>query len=462
MKLWHGRFSKDVDGAVNDFNSSIEFDKRLYREDIRGSIAHSQMLFECGIITEEEKNAIHEGLKGILRDFESGKLEFSPENEDIHMNVETILTQRIGDAGKKLHTARSRNDQVAVDIRLYMRAAVSMTLDSLKKLMDALVCRAEKTTDCVMPAYTHLQRAQPTSFAHYIMAYAQMFLRDSERLSECGKRLNYSPLGACAVATTGYPINRNRTAELLDFSGIAENSMDAVSDRDFLIEYCADCSMIMMHLSRFCEEIILWCSSEFGFVSLDDAYSTGSSIMPQKKNPDIAELCRGKTGRVYGSLITLLTIMKALPLAYNKDMQEDKEAVFDCVDTVNTCLNVFTPMFETLTVKKDVLRRAAGKGYINATDCADYLVRHGLPFRDAYNVTGKAVAYCEREGKDLESLTLEEFRALSPLFEADVYEALKLENCLNSRKTDGGPAQQAVLRQIEKFREKEGRIFGSR
>ena len=260
----------------------------------------------------------------------------------------------------------------------------------------------------------------------------------------------------------GYPINRNRTAELLDFSGIAENSMDAVSDRDFLIEYCADCSMIMMHLSRFCEEIILWCSSEFGFVSLDDAYSTGSSIMPQKKNPDIAELCRGKTGRVYGSLITLLTVMKALPLAYNKDMQEDKEAVFDCVDTVNTCLNVFTPMFETLTVKKDVLRRAAGKGYINATDCADYLVRHGLPFRDAYNVTGKAVAYCEREGKDLESLTLEEFRALSPLFEADVYEALKLENCLNSRKTDGGPAQQAVLRQIEKFREKEGRIFGSR
>ena len=462
MKLWHGRFSKDVDGAVNDFNSSIEFDKRLYREDIRGSIAHSQMLFECGIITEEEKNAIHEGLKGILRDFESGKLEFSPENEDIHMNVETILTQRIGDAGKKLHTARSRNDQVAVDIRLYMRAAVSMTLDSLKKLMDALVCRAEKTTDCVMPAYTHLQRAQPTSFAHYIMAYAQMFLRDSERLSECGKRLNYSPLGACAVATTGYPINRNRTAELLDFSGIAENSMDAVSDRDFLIEYCADCSMIMMHLSRFCEEIILWCSSEFGFVSLDDAYSTGSSIMPQKKNPDIAELCRGKTGRVYGSLITLLTVMKALPLAYNKDMQEDKEAVFDCVDTVNTCLNVFTPMFETLTVKKDVLRRAAGKGYINATDCADYLVRHGLPFRDAYNVTGKAVAYCEREGKDLESLTLEEFRALSPLFEADVYEALKLENCLNSRKTDGGPAQQAVLRQIEKFREKEDRIFGSR
>ncbi len=462
MKLWHGRFSKDVDGAVNDFNSSIEFDKRLYREDIRGSIAHSQMLFECGIITEEEKNAIHEGLKGILRDFESGKLDFSPENEDIHMNVETILTQRIGDAGKKLHTARSRNDQVAVDIRLYMRAAVSMTLDSLKKLMDALVCRAEKTTDCVMPAYTHLQRAQPTSFAHYIMAYAQMFLRDSERLSECGKRLNYSPLGACAVATTGYPINRNRTAELLDFSGIAENSMDAVSDRDFLIEYCADCSMIMMHLSRFCEEIILWCSSEFGFVSLDDAYSTGSSIMPQKKNPDIAELCRGKTGRVYGSLITLLTVMKALPLAYNKDMQEDKEAVFDCVDTVNTCLNVFTPMFETLTVKKDVLRRAAGKGYINATDCADYLVRHGLPFRDAYNVTGKAVAYCEREGKDLESLTLEEFRALSPLFEADVYEALKLENCLNSRKTDGGPAQQAVLRQIEKFREKEGRIFGSR
>ncbi len=462
MKLWHGRFSKDVDGAVNDFNSSIEFDKRLYREDIRGSIAHSQMLFECGIITEEEKNAIHEGLKGILRDFESGKLDFSPENEDIHMNVETILTQRIGDAGKKLHTARSRNDQVAVDIRLYMRAAVSMTLDSLKKLMDALVCRAEKTTDCVMPAYTHLQRAQPTSFAHYIMAYAQMFLRDSERLSECGKRLNYSPLGACAVATTGYPINRNRTAELLNFSGIAENSMDAVSDRDFLIEYCADCSMIMMHLSRFCEEIILWCSSEFGFVSLDDAYSTGSSIMPQKKNPDIAELCRGKTGRVYGSLITLLTVMKALPLAYNKDMQEDKEAVFDCVDTVNTCLNVFTPMFETLTVKKDVLRRAAGKGYINATDCADYLVRHGLPFRDAYNVTGKAVAYCEREGKDLESLTLEEFRALSPLFEADVYEALKLENCLNSRKTDGGPAQQAVLRQIEKFREKEGRIFGSR
>ena len=452
MKLWSGRFSKDVDSRVNDFNSSISFDKRLYRQDIQGSIAHSEMLCACGIISPEDKQTIQEGLLGILADAESGKLEFSADAEDIHMNIETVLTERIGDAGKRLHTARSRNDQVAVDIRLYMRDEIDFVSSELGSLIGAITEIAEKTTDYVMPSYTHLQRAQPVSFAHYIMAYAQMFLRDRQRLSDCRKRLNVSPLGAGALATTTYPIDRNMTAKLLGFDGICENSMDAVSDRDFLIEFCADCSLIMMHLSRFCEEIILWCSSEFRFITLDDAFSTGSSIMPQKKNPDVAELCRGKTGRVYGSLTALLTVMKALPLAYNKDMQEDKEAAFDCSDTVKMCLRVFTPMLRSVTVNRENLRAAASKGFINATDCADYLVKKGLPFRDAYKAVGRAVAYCEMNGKDFESLTLDEYRGFSELFDEDVYSAVNLENCVNNRKAAGGPSPEAVKIQIERLK----------
>ena len=449
MKLWSGRFSKDVDSRVNDFNSSIHFDKRLYSQDIQGSIAHSQMLFECGIISESDKNAIHEGLKGILADIEARMIEFSADAEDIHMNIETILTQRIGDAGKRLHTARSRNDQVAVDIRLYIRDEITEIEQKLRELIFTIIEIAEGTTDYVMPAYTHLQRAQPVSFAHYIMAYAQMFMRDIGRLEDCKKRLNFSPLGAGALATTTYPINRNRTAELLGFDGICNNSLDAVSDRDFLIEFCSACSVFMMHLSRFCEEIILWCSSEFKFITLDDAFSTGSSIMPQKKNPDIAELCRGKTGRVYGSLTTLLTVMKALPLAYNKDMQEDKEAAFDCADTVKMCLEVFIPMLKTTTVNRENLRAAAAKGFINATDCADYLTKKGLPFRDSYKIVGQLVAYCEKNQKELETLTIDEYKSLCDIFESDVYDAINLENCMNNRKADGGPAPEAVKRQIE-------------
>ncbi len=451
MKLWSGRFSKDVDSRVNDFNSSISFDQRLYRQDIEGSIAHSEMLCACGIISVEDKEAIHNGLRGILEDVESGKLEFSADAEDIHMNIETILTERIGDAGKRLHTARSRNDQVALDIRLYMRQEIDETDAALNGLILAITDIAKDTTDYVMPAYTHLQRAQPVSFAHYILAYAQMFLRDRQRLKDCRKRLNMCPLGAGALATTTYPIDRHMSADLLGFDGICENSLDAVSDRDFLIEYCSACSMIMMHLSRFCEEIILWCSSEFRFISLDDAFSTGSSIMPQKKNPDVAELCRGKTGRVYGSLTTLLTVMKSLPLAYNKDMQEDKEAAFDCADTVKMCLTVFTPMLKTATVNKDNLRAAASKGFINATDCADYLVRKGLPFRDAYKAVGKAVAYCEQTGKDLETLTVEEYKEFSPLFGEDVYDSINLETCMNNRKAAGGPSPDSVKVQLERL-----------
>ncbi len=458
MKLWSGRFLKDVDNRVNDFNSSISFDQRLYRQDIEGSIAHSEMLCACGIISTEDKNAIQNGLREILADIEAGKISFSEDAEDIHMNIETILTQRIGDAGKRLHTARSRNDQVALDIRLYMRDEIDQIDDALKKLVLTIIGISEKTTDYVMPAYTHLQRAQPVSFAHYIMAYAQMFFRDRQRLGDCKKRLNLCPLGAGALATTTYPIDRNMTANLLGFDGICENSIDAVSDRDFLIEFCSACSIIMMHLSRFCEEIILWCSSEFKFLTLDDAFSTGSSIMPQKKNPDVAELCRGKTGRVYGSLITLLTVMKALPLAYNKDMQEDKEAAFDCSDTVKMCLKVFIPMLNTATVNRDYLRAAASKGFINATDCADYLVRKGLPFRDAYRAVGKAVAYCEQTGKDLETLSVEEYREFSPLFDSDIYDSIRLETCVLNRKAAGGPSPESVAIQIDRLKKANDKI----
>ena len=448
MKAWSGRFSKDVDDAVNDFNSSIHFDGRLYKEDIQGSIAHATMLSECGIITPDEGQTLIEELKMILEDIENGNVDFSTDSEDIHMNIESILTQRIGNIGKKLHTARSRNDQVALDIRLYMRKEITEINVQILDLIDTIIKKAKNTTDYIMPAYTHLQRAQPVTFAHYILAYAQMFKRDYERFEDCNKRLNYCPLGSGALATTTYPINRNRTAELLGFDGICENSMDGVSDRDFLIEFSSAASIFMMHLSRFSEEIILWCSSEFSFITLDDAYATGSSIMPQKKNPDIAELCRGKSGRVFGSLITLLTIMKGLPLAYNKDMQEDKETTFDAADTVKACLKVFTPMLDTMVVRKENLRKAASKGYINATDCADYLVKKGLAFRDAYKIVGQLVAYCEKEDKELETLTLDEYKNLYDGFDKDVYEAINLDNCVKGRAADGGPSPVAIEKQI--------------
>ena len=448
MKLWAGRFQKETDTLVNDFNSSIQFDARLYKQDIAGSIAHARMLGKQGIIEEHEVEAIVDGLNAILADIEAGQVEFSVDNEDIHMNIETLLTQRIGDAGKRLHTARSRNDQVAVDTRLYVKQEIPVIIDQILNLEQVLVERAKEHTDTVMPGYTHLQRAQPTTFGHYMMAYANMFKRDVTRLEDCLERLDECPLGAGALATTTYDIDRFQTAQALGFKKPTDNSMDSVSDRDYAIELLSNLSILMMHLSRFSEEIILWCSWEFKFVDLDDAYSTGSSIMPQKKNPDVAELVRGKTGRVYGDLMSLLTVMKGLPLAYNKDMQEDKEPVFDAVDTVEMCLPVFAAMLDTMTVRTDNMRKAAGHGFINATDCADYLTKKGMPFRDAYTVTGHLVAQCTARGKTLEELTLEELKAVSELFEADVYDALNLENCMALRSSYGGPAVAETARQI--------------
>ena len=448
MKLWAGRFQKETDTLVNDFNSSIAFDARMYKEDIAGSIAHAAMLGRQGIIEEHEAEKIIDGLKAILADIEADKVEFSLENEDIHMNIETLLTQRIGDTGKRLHTARSRNDQVAVDFRLYVKQEIPKIIGMVLELEKVLIRKAEANLDTVMPGYTHLQRAQPTTFAHYMMAYANMLRRDVTRLEDCLERMDECPLGAGALATSTYPVDRFQTAAALGFAKPTDNSMDSVSDRDFAIEFLSACSILMMHLSRFSEEIILWCSWEFKFVELDDAYSTGSSIMPQKKNPDVAELVRGKTGRVYGSLITLLTVMKGLPLAYNKDMQEDKEPVFDAIDTVEMCLPVFAAMLDTMTVRTDNMRKAAGHGFINATDCADYLTKKGMPFRDAYTVTGHLVAQCTEQGKTLEELTLEELQAVSGLFEADVYDALNLENCMAMRASYGGPAVSETTRQI--------------
>ncbi|MDP4152002.1 MAG: argininosuccinate lyase [Bacillota bacterium] len=453
MKLWAGRFQKDTDKQVNDFNSSISFDARLYREDISGSIAHATMLGECGIITPDESAQIIEGLKGILADIESGKVEFTVDAEDIHMNIETLLTQRIGDTGKKLHTARSRNDQVALDMRIYMKKETKEVIEHIRKLIEALVKKAEDNIETIMPGYTHLQRAQPITYAHHLMAYANMFKRDIGRLSDAYDRMDEMPLGAGALATTTYPIKRQRTAELLGFARITENSLDSVSDRDFVIEVASALSIIMMHLSRFSEEVILWCSSEFGFIELDDAYSTGSSIMPQKKNPDVAELVRGKTGRVYGTLMTLLTMMKGLPLAYNKDMQEDKEAIFDAVDTVKMCLSVFTPMFETTRLKPQNMKKACSGGFINATDCADYLVRKGMPFRDAYKVVGEIVNYCIQNDEYIETLTLKDFLSICGKFDHTVYDAIALRTCVNGRKVDGGPAPEAVQKQISSIKQ---------
>lgn len=449
MKLWAGRFKKETDERVNDFNSSIRFDSRMYKDDIEGSIAHATMLGECGIIAMQESLEIIGGLKEILADLESGKLQFDPEAEDIHMFIEAELTKRIGDSGKRLHTARSRNDQVALDIRLYLRREIADIKKLLVNLLETILQKAQENTKTVMPGYTHLQRAQPITFAHHLLAYAQMFKRDITRLEDCARRMNECPLGSGALASTTYPINRERTAQLLGFSAPTQNSLDGVSDRDFCIELASALSIIMTHLSRFSEEIILWCSWEFKFIELDDAFSTGSSIMPQKKNPDVAELVRGKTGRVNGDLVALLTMMKGLPLAYNKDMQEDKEAIFDAVDTVKLCLNTFTPMIATMRVLPENMRAAAAKGFINATDCADYLVRKGLPFRDAYKITGQLVAACIEQGKTLETLEIGEYKKLSPLFDTDVYEAISLDTCVNGRKADGGPAEEPVKKQID-------------
>ena len=456
MKLWGGRFRKETDSLVNDFNASIHFDARLYQEDIQGSMAHARMLSDCGIISPEDNRQIQEGLAAILADVEAGRVEFTADNEDIHMNVEALLTQRIGAAGKRLHTARSRNDQVAVDLRLHLRREICEITGQILDLQQAILEQARAHTNTVMPGYTHLQRAQPISFAQHLLAYGEQLKRDVTRLADCKKRMNVCPLGSGALAGTTYPIDRFETARLLGFDGPCSNSLDGVSDRDYALELLSALSILMMHLSRFAEEVILWCSWEFKFVELDDAYSTGSSIMPQKKNPDVAELVRGKTGRVYGDLMGLLTTMKGLPLAYNKDMQEDKEPVFDAVDTVKMCLPVFAGMIATMRVLPENMRRAAGGGFINATDCADYLTRKGMAFRDAYTTVGNLVYYCTQQGKlleelTLEELTLEELKNISPLFGEDVYEALRLETCMGQRRSHGGPAPEETERQIREL-----------
>ena len=453
MKLWAGRFQKETDTLVNDFNSSIGFDARLYQQDIAGSIAHAEMLGRTGIIEAHEAETIVTGLKAILADIEAGQVEFSLENEDIHMNIEAMLTDRVGEAGKRLHTARSRNDQVAVDTRLYVRSEIPVLITQVLDLEEVLVKKAKANLETVMPGYTHMQRAQPTTFGHYMMAYANMFKRDVTRLEDCLARLDECPLGAGALATSTYPVDRFATAASLGFAKPTDNSMDSVSDRDYAIELLSALSILMMHLSRFSEEIILWCSWEFKFVDLDDAYSTGSSIMPQKKNPDVAELVRGKTGRVYGDLMALLTVMKGLPLAYNKDTQEDKEALFDAIDTVEMCLPVFGAMLDTLTVRPKNMAKAAAGGFINATDCADYLTRKGLPFREAYMIVGRLVNMCIKTGDTLDTLTLRDFRAISGLFDADVYDALALKTCVNGRKVYGGPARESVEKQISLIEE---------
>ena len=449
MPMWAGRFSKEIDERVNDFNSSIKFDARMYKQDIQGSIAHATMLGEQGIIDKTDSEKIIDGLNQILSDIESGELEFDPTAEDIHMFVEAELTKRIGDAGKRLHTARSRNDQVALDIRMYLRDEIVEIAELVKELIKTVTDLAGKHLNTVMPGYTHLQRAQPITFAHHLMAYANMLLRDLERLKDTYKRTDRLPLGSGALAGTTYLINRQRVCELLGFSEVCQNSLDGVSDRDFCIELTSTISILMMHLSRFSEEIILWCSWEFKFIELDDAYATGSSIMPQKKNPDITELIRGKTARVYGDLNTLLSMMKNLPLAYNKDMQEDKEAIFDAVDTVKLCISTFIPMLSTMTVLSENMRQAAAKGFINATDCADYLVKKGLPFRDAYKITGTLVKRCIELGVTLETLPLNEYKKLSDSFDKDVYKAISLDTCVNERKSQGGPSPDSVKAQID-------------
>ncbi|MCL2773496.1 MAG: argininosuccinate lyase [Oscillospiraceae bacterium] len=452
-KMWEGRFKKPLDSKVNDFNSSIKFDWVMFKEDINGSIAHAYMLGETGIIEKSEAEKIIDRLEKILQDIESGSLEIDCKAEDIHMFVEQILTERIGDTGKKLHTARSRNDQVALDIRMYLKKQCGEVSDLLKNLIYAVIEKAEENKNTLMPGVTHLQHGQPIVFAHHILAYAQMFKRDIERIADAEKRMDYMPLGSGALAGTTYPIDRHMVAEKLGFANVTENSIDGVSDRDFVIELASDLSIIMTHISRFSEEIILWCTSEYNFIELDDAFSTGSSIMPQKKNPDVAELCRGKAGRVYGSLMTLLTVMKALPLAYNKDMQEDKEAIFDALENTKLSLDTFTGMLRTLKVNRDSMKKATSKGFLNATDCADYLVKKGLPFRDAYKITGQLVAMCIEKNLTLEDLPLDEYKKICNKFENDVYKYIDLEYCVNERKVYGGPSAESIDRQIKNLEE---------
>ena len=447
-QLWKGRFKKELAKETNDFNSSISFDCRMFEEDIKGSMAHAAMLGAQGIIDKSESEKIIAGLQDILDDIKSGSLEIDMSAEDIHTFVEGELTARLGQTGKRLHTARSRNDQVALDIRLILRKEIGEIKDKVRALIGVICAKAEENKHTIMPGYTHLQRAQPITFAHHIMAYAAMLCRDLGRLEDAEKRMNLCPLGSGALAGTTYPLNREAVAAELGFDGITLNSLDGVSDRDFCIELASALSLIMVHLSRFSEEIIMWCSWEFKFVELDDAFSTGSSIMPQKKNPDIAELVRGKSGRVFGDLTTLLTMMKGIALAYNKDMQEDKEAIFDAADTVKMCLTAFTPMIDTMTVLKDNMRTAAAKGFINATDCADYLVGKGLPFRDAYKATGELVALCIDKGLTLETLPLEEYKNICELFDDGVYTAINLEKCVADRKVPGGPCSESVDAQI--------------
>ncbi len=453
QKLWTGVTAGKTDRMADDFNASIAFDSRMFREDIKGSIAHAMMLEAKGILTAAEKDAITDGLAGILDDLETGALAIDPDAEDIHMFVEQILTERIGETGKKLHTARSRNDQVALDLRLYLREKNDAIAAEIRTVIGVLLDLAEEHKSTVMPGYTHLQRAQAVTFGHYLMAYAMMLLRDLDRLSDCRKRTNVSPIGCCALAGTTYDTDRFSEAELLGFGAVCENSLDGVSDRDFAVEFLSALSILMMHLSRLAEELILWSSWEFRFIAFSDAYTTGSSIMPQKRNPDMAELIRGKTGRVYGDLIGLLTTLKGLPLAYNKDMQEDKEGVFDACDTAERCLAILAPMLKTMTVKKDNMLRAASEGFLNATDLADYLVRKGLPFRDAYRIAGELVRECLKSGTTLETLSLDTYRSKSDLFEDDVYEAVDLMTCVKTRRSYGGTAPESVEAQIRSVRE---------
>ena len=453
-KLWAGRTSGVTDSVADDFNSSIRFDCKMYKQDITGSMAHAAMLGAKGIISRQESEQLIDGLQGILDDLESGALEIDLSCEDIHMFVEQVLTARLGDVGRKLHTARSRNDQVALDLRMYLRGQIDEITELVKDVLKAIVDQAEENLSVIMPGYTHLQRAQPILFSHHLMAYAMMLLRDLDRLADCRKRMNLSPIGCCALSGTTYDTDRRFEAERLGFDGVVQNSIDGVSDRDFCLELMSCLSLLMMHLSRFSEEIILWCSWEFKFIELSDAYTTGSSIMPQKKNPDMAELVRGKTGRVYGDLMGLLTTLKGLPLAYNKDMQEDKEAVFDAVDTVKMCLKVFAPMLATLSAKPENMKKAAQGGFINATDLADYLVKKGMPFRSAYKISGQIVAKCIAEGYVLETLPLSEYQAFSPLFGEDLYSEIDLTACVEKRISEGGTSAASVEAQIAYVKEK--------
>ncbi len=453
-KMWAGRTSGITDSIADDFNSSIRFDCKMYRQDIRGSMAHALMLGAQGIITKDEADTLIAGLEGILNDLDSGALEFDMSCEDIHMFVEQVLTERLGDVGKKLHTARSRNDQVAVDLRMYLRDEVDEISGLIRDVIAALVSQAEKYKSAIMPGYTHLQRAQPITFGHHLMAYAMMLLRDIDRLSDCRRRMNVSPIGCCALAGTTYNTDRRLEARELAFDDIMLNSLDGVSDRDYCIELASALSTLMMHLSRMSEELILWASWEFKFVELSDAYTTGSSIMPQKKNPDMAELIRGKTGRVYGDLMALLTVLKGIPLAYNKDMQEDKESIFDAVETAEMCLRVLAPMLETMKPIPENMKRAAQKGFINATDLADYLVKKNLPFRSAYKISGQLVAKCIAEGKVLEELTISEYKEFSELFEDDLYNEISLETCVEKRISEGGTSVKSVEAQIAFVKDK--------